>query len=141
LEVIFAHGQTSTNRTNLGQVFNFRSGHLHAAHKGCYISKLPNLKLKTQPKQLLSSLPLDIGLTMLSLLGIFYHIIICILYYDLGYINFGKNYNKKILERSTTSGQYYKHVTIVIGTLASSIIEVSSLLTMLELSYTIVISL
>jgi hypothetical protein len=43
---------------NLGRVFNFRSGHLHVAHLWCYQVKLPNLKLKTLPKQLLGSLPL-----------------------------------------------------------------------------------
>jgi hypothetical protein len=36
---------------------------LHAAHLWCYQVKLPSLKLKTQPKQLLSSLLLDIALT------------------------------------------------------------------------------
>jgi hypothetical protein len=47
---------------NLGQVFNFRSGHLHSVHLWCYLVKLPNLKLKTRPKQLLGSLSLDIAL-------------------------------------------------------------------------------
>ncbi len=47
---------------NLGRVFNFRRGHLHAAHLWCYLVKLPNLKLKTWHKQLLGSLPLDIAL-------------------------------------------------------------------------------
>jgi len=47
---------------NLGQVFNFRFGHLHAEHFCCYRVKLPNLKLKTQPKKLLGSLPLVIAL-------------------------------------------------------------------------------
>jgi hypothetical protein len=47
---------------NLGRVFNFRNGHVHAAHFLCYGVKLPNLKLKTQPKQLLGYLPLDIVL-------------------------------------------------------------------------------
>jgi hypothetical protein len=47
---------------NLGRVFNFRSGNLHAVYSWGYQSKLPNLKLKTRPKQLLGSLPLDIGL-------------------------------------------------------------------------------
>jgi len=47
---------------NLGQVFNFRVGHLHADHFLCYRVKLPNLKLKTRPKQLLGSLPLVIAL-------------------------------------------------------------------------------
>ena len=45
-------------RRNLSQVFNFRYGHLRADHFWCYQVKLPNLKLKTQPKQLLGSLPL-----------------------------------------------------------------------------------
>jgi hypothetical protein len=47
---------------NLGQVFNFRSGYLHAADLFCCWIKLPNLNLKTQPKQLLGYLPLDIVL-------------------------------------------------------------------------------
>jgi hypothetical protein len=47
---------------NLGRVFNFRSGHLHSAHLWCYQLKLPNLKLKIQPKQLLGSLLLSITL-------------------------------------------------------------------------------
>jgi len=47
---------------NLGRVFNFRTGHLNAADLGCYWVKLPNLNLKTQPKQLLDSLPRDIVL-------------------------------------------------------------------------------
>ncbi len=38
---------------NLGRVFNFRSDSLPAALVWCYRVKLPNLKLKTQPKQLL----------------------------------------------------------------------------------------
>jgi hypothetical protein len=46
---------------NLGRVFNFRFGHLHAEHFWCYLVQLPNLKLKTQPKQLLGSLPLVIA--------------------------------------------------------------------------------
>jgi hypothetical protein len=53
------HGQTSANRTKALRVFNFRSVHLHAAHLWCCQVKLPNLKLKTWPKQLLGSLPLD----------------------------------------------------------------------------------
>ncbi len=48
---------------NLGQVFNFRSGHLKSAHLWCYRVKLPNLKLKTRTKQLLVSPLLDIVLT------------------------------------------------------------------------------
>ncbi len=51
---------------NLGKVLNFRFGHLHAEHFWCYQVKLPNLKLKTQPKQLLSSLSLVIALPALA---------------------------------------------------------------------------
>ena len=47
---------------NLGLVFNFRGGHLHSAHLWRFQVKLPNLKLKTQPKQLLGSLVLEITL-------------------------------------------------------------------------------
>jgi hypothetical protein len=43
---------------NLGRVFNCRSGCMGALHLCCYEAKRPNLKLKTQPKQLLGSLPL-----------------------------------------------------------------------------------
>jgi hypothetical protein len=46
---------------NPGRVFNFRSCHFHSAHLWRYRVKLPNLKLKTRPKQLLGSLPLDIA--------------------------------------------------------------------------------
>jgi hypothetical protein len=47
---------------NLARVFNFRSGHLHAAHLWCFQVKVSNLKLKTQPKQLPGSPLLDIAL-------------------------------------------------------------------------------
>jgi hypothetical protein len=47
---------------NLDRVFNFRSGHLHAATFLVSSVKLPNLQLKTQPKQLLGSLPFVIAL-------------------------------------------------------------------------------
>jgi hypothetical protein len=46
---------------DLGLVFNFRSGCVHAMHLYYFETKLPNLKLKTRPKQLLGSLPLDIA--------------------------------------------------------------------------------
>jgi hypothetical protein len=49
-------------RKNLGRVFKFRNGHVHAVHFLCYRVKMPNLKLKTWPKQLLGFLPLDIAL-------------------------------------------------------------------------------
>jgi hypothetical protein len=48
---------------NLGWVFNFRWGCMCAMYFPCTISIWPNLKLKTQPKQLLVSLPLDIALS------------------------------------------------------------------------------
>jgi hypothetical protein len=41
-------------------VFNFRSGRLPAALVWRYQVKLPNLKLKTRPKQLPGYLPIDI---------------------------------------------------------------------------------
>jgi hypothetical protein len=43
-----------------GRVFNFRFGNLHAEHFWCSQVKLPNLKLKSRPKQLLGYLPLVI---------------------------------------------------------------------------------
>jgi hypothetical protein len=54
---------------NLGRVFNFRNGHVHAMHLLCYGIKLPNLKLKTRPKQLLgfryhASQPCRLNLSM-----------------------------------------------------------------------------
>jgi hypothetical protein len=36
----------------MGQVFNFRSGYVLAAHLSCYEVKVANLKLKTWPKTL-----------------------------------------------------------------------------------------
>ncbi len=47
---------------NHGQVFNTRCGCMHAKHLCCYEIKLPNLKLKTQAKQLLGCVLLDISL-------------------------------------------------------------------------------
>jgi len=47
---------------NLGWVFIFRSGHLHAAKFLLLWTKLLNLQLKTRPKLLLGSLPLVITL-------------------------------------------------------------------------------
>jgi hypothetical protein len=51
---------------NLGQVFYFRYGHVRAVHFLSLGVKLPNLKLKTRPKQLLGSLPLGIALHAFS---------------------------------------------------------------------------
>ena len=51
---------------NLGRVFNFRSGHLHALTILVLSVKLPSLQLKNQPKQLLGSLPLVITLPALA---------------------------------------------------------------------------
>ncbi len=56
------HGQTSPIGRNLGRVFNFRSGRVHAVHLLWYGEKQLNLKLKTQPKQFLGSLLLYIAL-------------------------------------------------------------------------------
>ncbi len=43
---------------NLGRVFHSRLGCTCIGHAIVSITKQPNLKLKTEPKQLLSSLPL-----------------------------------------------------------------------------------
>jgi hypothetical protein len=50
---------------NLGRVFNSRSGCLSAMQLPCFETKRSALKLKTQPKQLLGYLPLDIALPAL----------------------------------------------------------------------------
>jgi hypothetical protein len=50
------------NRMKPWLSYNFRNGRGHAVHFLCYRVKLPNLKLKTRPKQLLGYLPLDIVL-------------------------------------------------------------------------------
>ncbi len=47
---------------NLDRVFYFRYERVRAVHFLCLGVKLPNLKLKTRPKQVLGSLPLDIAL-------------------------------------------------------------------------------
>jgi hypothetical protein len=47
---------------NLGRVFNFRSGHLHASTFLVLLVKLPNSQLKTRHKQLLGSLRIVIAL-------------------------------------------------------------------------------
>jgi len=47
---------------NLGRVFNISNGRVDAMHFLCYRVKLPNLKLKTEPKQLLHYPSLDITL-------------------------------------------------------------------------------
>jgi hypothetical protein len=50
--------QLSTDTLQLtGRVFNFRHGCLYVMHLCCYEVKLPSLKLKTCPEQLLGSLP------------------------------------------------------------------------------------
>ncbi len=51
---------------NLGWVFNFRCGRAHAVHLYCCEVKLPNLKMKTRPTQLLGYLLIDIALPVLS---------------------------------------------------------------------------
>ncbi len=43
---------------NLGRVFDSRLGHACKGHAIEHVTKQPNLTLKTQPKQLLGSLPL-----------------------------------------------------------------------------------
>jgi hypothetical protein len=51
---------------NQGRVFKFRRGCLHAMQLYYFETKLPNLKLKNRPKQLLGSLPVDISLPVLG---------------------------------------------------------------------------
>ncbi len=46
---------------NLGRVFYSRLGRALKYRAFVYITKQPNLKLKTRPKQLLGYLPLDIA--------------------------------------------------------------------------------
>jgi hypothetical protein len=47
---------------NLGWLLNSRSSCAHAVQLWCFETKLPNLKLKTRPEQLIGYLPLDIAL-------------------------------------------------------------------------------
>ncbi len=47
---------------NLGWVFNSRSGRVYVMHLCWHETKAPNLKLKTQPKELLDYLLLDTAL-------------------------------------------------------------------------------
>ncbi len=58
---------------NLGRVSNCRSGSVFAMQLSCFETKRPNLELKTQPKQLLGSLPLDIAFPEETLL-VFYSV-------------------------------------------------------------------
>jgi hypothetical protein len=59
----FCYVQTlAVKGQNLGRVFNSRLGHACVCCAIAYITKQPNLKLKTRPKQLLGSLPLTFTL-------------------------------------------------------------------------------
>jgi hypothetical protein len=62
----FSHGQGQTlaDRTKPGPSFNCRSGCLCALDLLFREAIRPNLKLKTRPKQLIDSLPLDIALPL-----------------------------------------------------------------------------
>jgi hypothetical protein len=53
---------------NLGRVFHCRLGSTCIGHAIVHISKQPNFKLKTRPKQLLGSLPLAFALPTCSLI-------------------------------------------------------------------------
>ncbi len=55
---------------NLGPDFNFRNDPVHAVNFLGYAVKLPNLKLKSRPKQLSGALPYDIGLPTLLSYGV-----------------------------------------------------------------------
>jgi hypothetical protein len=56
-EVHWGMGKLQCNGQNLCRVFNSRSGRTCAIHFCCHEEKLPNLKLKTHPEQLLGYLP------------------------------------------------------------------------------------
>jgi len=58
-KISYSMDQLLRTGQNRGRVFNFRSDCVNAMRFLCYRVKLPNLKLKTRPKQLLGSLPLD----------------------------------------------------------------------------------
>ncbi len=60
---VVAPDQHPPTGQNQGQVFNFRSGRVCATQLPCVEAKLPNLELKTQNKQLLGFLPIDMALT------------------------------------------------------------------------------
>ncbi len=47
---------------NFDRVINSRSDSVHTKHLFCYEAKVPNLELKTWPKQHLGSHPLNIAL-------------------------------------------------------------------------------
>jgi hypothetical protein len=51
---------------NLGRVFHSRLSRSCTGHAIVHITKKPNLNLKSQPKQLLGSLPLSFALHSLS---------------------------------------------------------------------------
>ncbi len=65
IEIFLTIQKLQLTGQNLGRVFNFRNGHVHATYFLYYRLKLPNLKLKTWHKQLLGFLPLDIALPVL----------------------------------------------------------------------------
>jgi hypothetical protein len=56
------HEQTSLTGRNLGRVFSSRSGCACVMQLSCFETKLPNLMLKTRPKQPLGYLPLAMAL-------------------------------------------------------------------------------
>jgi hypothetical protein len=63
----YNHGQTSANRTKPGPSFQLQKLLCVCAMQlSCFETKLPNLMLKTRPKQLLGSLPLDIALPVMT---------------------------------------------------------------------------
>jgi hypothetical protein len=52
-------GKLRLTEQNLGRVFFSRIGCVHDVQLFCFETKLPSLELKTWPKKLLGSLPLD----------------------------------------------------------------------------------
>ena len=59
LSKVANHGHPQLTGQNLGHVLNSRRGYMYGIHLCCNESKQPYLKLKTHPKPLLFSLPLQ----------------------------------------------------------------------------------
>jgi hypothetical protein len=58
IDIYFSKDKLKLIGQNLARGFNYRLGRSCISHAIVHISKQPNLKLKTWPKQLLGSLPL-----------------------------------------------------------------------------------
>ncbi len=109
---------------NLGRDFNSRSSCMCAQNLCCYEAKQPNLKLKTRPKQLLGSLPLATALP-------------AIVYCFLACVNQPLMMTCIFFSPTCFCGLYYKSFTIVNYDRKVCSKLWHHLLTMLELSFTI----